>query len=26
MREAGFAETEIVADLADIERVVVGRR
>jgi len=26
VREAGFAETEIVADLADIERVVVGRR
>jgi len=26
VREAGFADTEIVADLADIERVVVGRR
>jgi release factor glutamine methyltransferase len=26
MREAGFAETEVRADLAGIERVVVGRR
>ena len=26
VREAGFKETEVVADLADIERVVVGRR
>jgi len=26
VREAGFSDTEIVADLADIERVVVGRR
>ena len=26
VRAAGFAETEVVADLADIDRVVVGRR
>jgi release factor glutamine methyltransferase len=26
VREAGFADTEVVADLADIDRVVVGRR
>jgi release factor glutamine methyltransferase len=26
VRAAGFADTELVADLADIERVVVGRR
>ena len=26
MREAGFADTEVTADLAGIERVVVGRR
>jgi release factor glutamine methyltransferase len=26
VREAGFEDTEIVADLADIDRVVVGRR
>lgn len=26
VREAGFADTHIVADLADIDRVVVGRR
>jgi release factor glutamine methyltransferase len=26
VREAGFARTEVIADLADIDRVVVGRR